>query len=462
MPLVPLPEGAELDPPQGRQVVPVPPDTPVYSGSILPFSRDAAGNTSFDTNAGILGMLKRSATLPGDVATGKVPIHAPGAPGGYNPELINRSIDLAAVMSPVNPAVRAGDRAIPGQLLAGQKPVYPPSAQELKAAASKGYDAARASGLEIRGGAVGELARTLEGDLVEKGIIGEHAPGTFAVISKIASPPEGGVATVANIESIRRAFGNVKGDNATDRFAAALAVRRLDDFLDSLPAESVVAGTAPAEGAQAVSDILRNARGNYGAAQRSNDLTGTLDRANTGILERAETRAQATYSGRNLDNTIRQRVASLLEKPKEVTGFSDAELEALREVVQGGPVRNAARKVGNFLGGGGGLGQAIVGGGTGFAASGGDPTTALLAGLAPVVAGTAAKGLENTLAKRSLAQADALTRMNSPLFRELLAQQPGPDLDRNMAILRAILMGGTASAPGRALPPAFGSLGPVI
>src|SRR5690606_18899916 len=103
--------------------------------------------------------------------------------------------------------------------------------------------------------------------------------------------------------------------------------------------------------------------------------------------ERSEGRASAANSGRNLDNTIRSKVESLLEKPKEVSGFADAELGALERVRDGGKVRNTAREIGNQLGGGGGLGSSMLGlltGGT-AAIAGGNPALLAVGAIPPAV-----------------------------------------------------------------------------
>src|SRR5690606_31145109 len=193
----------------------------------------------------------------------------------------------------------------------------------------------------------------------------------------------------------------------------------------------------------ATSELFKRGRGNYAAAMRSNDLTGKLDRANTGILERAEVRAQAANSGRNIDNTIRSKVASLLEKPKEVSGFSDPELAALNKVVEGGAGRNTARYIGNLLGGGGGIGQAGIGalGGAGGAAVAGIPGAAVGA-IAPAAVGAGAKAIANQLAKRSLNQVDELVRTRSPLYQEALraADTMPAHLGKKATIAKMLLM----------------------
>ena len=62
------------------------PEVPTYSGSVLPFSRYTDGSVRFDSDAGVLGSLKRGMTLPGDVALGKV--------DPLSQEAIGRAADL--------------------------------------------------------------------------------------------------------------------------------------------------------------------------------------------------------------------------------------------------------------------------------------------------------------------------------------------------------------------------------
>lgn len=406
------------------------PAKPAYSGSILPLSRDAKGNVSFDSNAGILGMAKRAfggiesaATLPGDVYTGKTPITGPD--GHTNPEVINRSAELASLATPVNPGIRAGDQAIPGAIktLVREKPKVP-TTEELAAAGKADITAARNSGLEITSDSVANWSRKTQQDLFESGIHPVDAPATYAKLRELETAPAGSFATASNLQSLRESLGNTAQNfnpqAAKDQLAASRSIGGLDKLLPSLDEASVVAG-APAT----TQSLFERGHGNYAAGMRSNDLTGSLDRANTGILERAEVRAQAANSGRNLDNTIRSKIAALLEKPKEVSGFSNPEIAALNDAIMGGGARNSARYVGNLLGGGGGLGQAVgssIGGGLG-AILGGVPGAVIGASL-PVVAGSGAKAVANALAKRSLKGVDELVRTRSPLYEERLANAP--------------------------------------
>lgn len=412
--------------PPGWTMVPEQPKREPYSSALWPLSVDTEGKSHFDTNAGLLGMVRRAVTLPGDIYAGQTPVF--GQDTTWNPEMISRASELAALASPVNPAVRAGDMAIPGVMRATMEHINPgaPTAVALKEASGAGYDAARAAGLEISGEAVVDLARGVQSDLIgQHGIIPISAPETYGLLDKLTQQPRGGFVTLDSLEAARQGLGKIIGAGGREGFAAQQAKNRIDEFLGELGPSAVVGGPSTPEGIQALAQTLRDARGNYAAAQRSNALTGTLDRAATGIEERALNRAQATNSGMNVDNAIRQRVASLLERPQEVAGYSGPEIGMLNDVLQGGPVRNAARRVGNLLGGGGGLAQSLMSGigGTlgGMAAD--TPGIFLGAASTPVV-GSLAKTLANALARRSLNQADEAIRMRSPLYQSTLEAQP--------------------------------------
>jgi hypothetical protein len=423
-----------------------------YSGTILPMSRDAQGNVSFDSNAGIVGMVKRAITgagsaiaLPGDVYTGKTSVIGPD--GHTSPEVIGRAAELAALATPVNPAIRAGDQAIPGvaKSLVREKPKVP-TTEELAAAGKADITAARNSGLEVTSDSLANWSRQAQQDLFEKGIHPVDAPNTYAKLRELESAPSGAFVTASNLQSLRESLGhtaqNFNPNAAKDQLAASRSIGGLDKFLPSIDTASIVAGS-PA----ATQKLFETGRGNYAAAMRSNDLTGVLDRANTGIIERAEARAQAANSGRNLDNTIRQKIASLLEKPKEVSGFSDPEIAALNESLIGGPARNTARYVGNVLGGGGGFGQAFTGSlGAGVGAMfGGAPGAVIGAGV-PVAAGAGAKSIANLLAKRSVKEVDELLRKRSPLYQERLAASPmeAENIAKRETIARLLMAAGVA------------------
>lgn len=421
---VPMEEAAPAAPPPRPTLFDQVPKEP-YSGTILPFSTDEQGDWSFDSNAGILGSLKRAFTLPSDVYAGRV--------DPMSDEGIGRALEFSAFASPVNPGIRAGDLAIPGAMTRLRRPdAPPPSSEALKAAAKSGYDEIRDMGVDYHSDAVAGLAKSLRAELETDGIIAELAPKTFSILSKLESPPEGSVAPLAGLEAARRTFANAAKDfsNPTEQHAAKRIIEGLDRFIEVGDPTTVAAGPAAAAGG-----VSARARANYAAAKRSDRLTG--------LEENAERRAEASNSGQNIDNTIRQRVASILENPKRKAGFDGGEIADLEKVSRGTLGRNALRNTGNYLGGGGGLGAMLttsIGGATGAMAGG-----ALGGGIGaiiPLTAGVTAKQIANILTKRSLGKVDKKTRKRSPLYEDMLQSLPmgGVNPDKRAALIRALLL----------------------
>lgn len=396
---------------------------------------------------GVIQGAQSAVTLPGDVykeATQPQPSQI--SDSDVSTLSVPRAMEFASLFSPVNPAVRAGDRAIPGVSKAMQpdKPVVP-TAKELVDAGASDIKAGKASDLRISPDAIKGYSQKIQNDLFggQNPIHPIDAPNTFAKLKELEAAEPGSFFTPQGLQTLREHLGataqNFNEKGAKDQLAASRAIKQLDEFLPSLDAADVVAGAPAATGpatkeqlvaqaiagkreADRVAGLFERGRGNYAAGMRSNDISGNLDRATTGILERAEGRAQATNSGRNIDNTIRSKVASVLERPKELSGLNEAEITALEGVRDGGVGRNTARYIANLAGGGGGGGQTVmaaIGGGVG-ASVGGVPGA--IAGAAiPAGVGAVSKTIANRLAKRDLRGVDELLRQRSPLFRERVA-----------------------------------------
>lgn len=418
---------------------------PVYSGAILPLSRDAQGKVSFDPNAGILGSLMRGAALPGQAMRGEVETY----PGLTSEETIKRAADFGTMGLPLTPGLRAGE-GVAGALL--PKKVTPPSAAALKEAATSGYDAVRGMGVDFKASAVSDMAQRLKSHLIETSINEELAPAVFRTLDKLGNPPVGAVAQASDLLAARASFEDARLDftHPRQRLAAEKSIAAIDELLSG-----TVPGTVRPAAGQGAEDATANAikagqaydaaNANYAAAKRSEKLTGTAaERANRkpGILEGAELQAAAANSGRNVGNNLRQGVKGLLKSPKERAGYSPEEIAQLEGVNRGSLGRNAARYGANFFGGGGGLAQALWAGGTaGAGATLGGPLGALAA-VPPVAAGYGLKALENSLTKKALESVAANVRKRSPLYEELLKQAPQQvkTPEGRAALVRALLM----------------------
>lgn len=331
-----------------------------------------------------------------------------------------------------------------GALARGLRPLATPTEAELKASGSARFNAARAAGVDVTGDTVANAMAAKKADLLRQGFLDtpELAPGTHGIIDRYTSPTPGAFATFDDLQAARRAFGNLARNyrNPTDAAAARQAQRAVDDMVGTLGPNDLRG--APGVNLDDYAQVIRDARGDYAAAQRANQLTGALDRATTGGIERAQQNTASANSGANLDNSLRQQLKSLRRNKSAVAGLSDDEIAAIDKVIEGGPVTNFARYWGNFFGGGGGIGQSglATGGATlGALLSGGNPAASVIGGLAPAAIGKSMKGLENRLSLRAANAAADLMRRRSPLYRQMLAgQQP---FDGNAAVLQSLMPG---------------------
>jgi hypothetical protein len=390
-----------------------------------------------DLSAGAPGAIWSAITGPGRALTGDLP--TPYTRGkdyqygsGLNPYATTNPEDAlsaaqtgASLMSPMPTATRAltprpgflppprpfttaeetAAAALP-QNPSGALPYYSlgatrtPTAAELAGRANDQYAAIRATGNMVPGGALANWANTTQQALLNNhSAIPETAPMTFRLLDRASNAPTGSTVNFNGVDALRQGLSDISGqrtDNGgltSDARAASIALRELNPFIDT------------------VDPLAPTARANWAASQRSQTLTSGLGPANTGIGEGATAQAGSSHSGMNFDNALRGRLRSFLANPDNVRGFSQGELDALNEIVQGGTVQNTARRVSNFMGGGGGLG-ALASMGIGRLLFGEGAEFAM-----PAV-GTGIKMAENAAAQRALDRVDVMTRQRSPLYEQ--------------------------------------------
>ncbi len=399
-----------------------------YQYSVLPLSEDEQGKVHFDPSAGLLGSLKRVFTAPGEAVSGELD---PNSPEGQR-----RIREMALTLSPAPVAMRAGEMAIPGAAKAmrpGPAPEAPAEAA-LQAAGGAGYQAARELGVDYKPQAVNALGNFAEQHLNDRGLIPVTAPKAHGIIDMLTErQPEGAVAPFTGLHAARKALSRLSQERGQDfrptpdAAAATSVLRIVDRFMENPPAEAVLAGPATKAG-----ELVKEANANYAAALRS----GKLNR----IDETTNLRAAAANSGLNLDNAIRQRVVSLLSNPKQLSGFSREEVNALHEIARGTPTRNALRIVGNLLGGGGGLGSIVTSGvGAALGGAAGGPVGGAIGAASPLV-GYVAKRLANRQAHEALLAAGEQVRRRSPLYEQAVRQVPmeAASPETQMLLMRAL------------------------
>lgn len=402
-----------------------------YSGSILPMSKDADGNVSLDSNAGIVGAAKRAFMFPGDALSGKVQMR--GDDGNLTDEFIGRATETAGLSTPVSPGSRGAIN------VARSAPV--PSSQELQDAAKAGFNAVRKSGVTYPAEHVANHAKSMSAGLEQEGFVSELAPKTHGIIGKLAAPPAGAVGDINGLIVARRALQKIAGNynDPTEQAAASIAIDGIDRYIGELGPQGALSGPAALVGR-----VQDEARANYAAGMRSDRLTGAT--------ERAELQAKATNSGQNIDNRLRSLAAGIFSTPGKARGFSDEELEAIKQVAEGTAPRNVARWVGNLLGGGGGLGALTAGtaGGAAGMALGGPVGLAVAA--APPAVGFGARQIANRSTRKAFDLVDEQVRRRSPLYERSSKNPPMTKITKaeREAILRSIILDRSLSGAERA------------
>ena len=343
-----------------------------------------------------------------------------------------------------------------------------PTAPELKTAGQTQLRAFGDAPVELSPTPLTNMATVAEPTLQRGGFRPRTAPGTFDLLTELKQPDTGGWATGApgtggapsltmhDLQAIREDLTGVINDNRgplaahpKDFAAATKTLQQLDNIIENMHRDpaNLTAGTS-ADALAAINNF-QTGRANYLAGQNLNRMTGDLDRARTGVVERAEGRTAATNSGANLDNTLRGRVETFIENRNNVAGLSDDALTALDRVVAGGAISNRVRDAANFLGGGKGMGSMVTGLSTSIpAVMAGRPGLGAAFAVGAPAAGIALKGLENHLARRRLNTALDTIAQDSPLYRERaenFEQDP-------WAITRPLLSGPLASQTDRRWP----------
>lgn len=378
------------------------------------------------------GALQRIGMQGAQGATTGAAFGVPGAVIGGASGLLGQAVKEVTGSDRAAEGVSIAPGLLAGVLRPAPRPETP-SAFELNAAAGRGYDATRASGVAYEPAAVANWAQGVRNDLYNRGLGDRNAGETNGMLRDIMQTPNPGAGGRVTIDigqmqalrsNLRQKSQEVdaQGRRTPDALAASHVLREIDPFIENPGAMGLASGTL-ADTAQ-IGQTLREANANYSASRRSDDLTGSLARGDRGILPRAEGRAAAANSGTNIDNAIRQQARAMLDRDPRLSAFTDAEIDALRSIRDGTAGRNALRTVGNLLGGGGGLGGMLTGAaGAGVGATFGPYAAAVGAAVPPLV-GRGLKGLENRATRNAVLDLDEATRQRSPLYQQRQANMP--------------------------------------
>lgn len=299
-----------------------------------------------------------------------------------------------------------------------------PTREEIRAQFKAGYKALEESGARIRKESVDALGDSIKSRLEKEGDRDFNQPSTFKNISRLGEIKDD--ASIFDIDAIRKALGKVMQDNPgkSEAASARKAIGMIDDFLGNI-SETEITGS----GAKEAVKLLKDTQKEVGVEARSSLIEKQMGKAGR--------QAAKTYSGGNIENTIRQKIGTIVEgiKDGKLKGYSPEEIAALEKVVEGNFIRNSLRKLGKL------------------SPTGVIPGLAELAafvhgdmGLAAALAGTGllSKKSAEFLAKKAAQDADKLVRSRSSLAK------PGTPADKAEYLRRGLApaFGYTTLVPG--------------
>ncbi|MGO4670088.1 hypothetical protein [Bosea sp. 2RAB26] len=188
-----------------------------FTGAILPFSAGEDGRLRFDSNAGLIGGLKRQITTTGDALSGKLDLSTE--------EGFERVLEMATLAAPVPPGIRAG------RLGSAPPKVRAPTSKKLRAAADQGFKAVEDMGVDYTTPSVSKMIGRVRGALEEEGLFAEAAPITHGILRKFDYPPEGSFVGIAALEAAKKAARRAATRNAQEKDAASKLINEIDQYI---------------------------------------------------------------------------------------------------------------------------------------------------------------------------------------------------------------------------------------
>lgn len=250
-----------------------------------------------------------------------------------------------------------------------------PEATELFDQSGSLYDAARDSKVVFPQANVQQTADDITAKAISEGLDPDLHPRATVALRRLQEAANGNM-TAQDAMTLRRVIGGAAGDitNPDQSRIAGMMTRDFDNFVSASIPETAAANAL------------------YTTAKKTELIENTI--------QKARDMSAANYSASGFENALRQQFKNLITSRSALRNFTDAEVEAIRKVAEGGPIENVLRYVGKLAPTGvvsGGLA-----GGAGFAL-GGVPGAATVLGTGIAArSGATASTLNNANLARAL------------------------------------------------------------
>ena len=367
---------------------------------------------------GGLTLMNGAKTIPGMIGRGAAEGAAYGAVSGFGradgdiDERLKGAQD-GALWGAGTGGVMSG---VAGALAARAAAKAVPAVDDLKDQARALYDAAEASGVTFLKTEVKQVADDIAAKALSEGIDATLHPRATAALKRLMESAETGM-TVKNAQTMRRVIA-AAGKDPMNPDEGRIVGQMLEKFDD------MVAAKTPE---------LAAARGIYHQAKKGELIEQTI--------ELARVRA-GQYGNGGMENALRTEFRGLARKivKGQLKGLSQAEIDAINKVAEGGPIENIFRYIGKAAPTG--IVSAGLGSGVPFAigsAIGGPGMGAVAAG-ATMGAGIAGRSAAGAMTGANAVKAALIARNGG--VAPITSLSPGKS-----AVLDALIAAGGNEAP---------------
>ncbi len=259
-------------------------------------------------------------------------------------DAVQEAKEGGAVGAAANLAFKGAGAALKPLVTKVKEGTSPKQLRSLRNAAYKRLDRL---GISYEESATRSLKQGLKDDLMNDTIGLDKA--THAGTSRLMNDIDKfkGKMTFTKLEQFRkraqRLAGNPNGGD--DAYTASLVAKNIDEFVKSAPATAGrnKDGEVVAQAVQDARELHRRFKGSEAivATQGAERGTGAIDKA----VRRG---GGSSGSGSNSDNAIRQNIRAIMDNPKRIKFYNQAERDAMEKIVKGSLGGNMSRLLGKF------------------------------------------------------------------------------------------------------------------
>ena len=332
------------------------------------------------------------------------------------PAIASESAGQLAEGTPLEGAARFAGALAPAGMRTLQRRPAMPSVADMETGKQQAYKVVDSLGARYTPGAYGLLTSSIRNKVKKEGISPIRHDKAMSMIDDMEKTYPGmfatpGSPTLSELDQVRQVVRRdlSKLDDANSHFGEMIT-DRIDAFIDSAGPAHMVAGNA-----KTAADAISNARKANTQFRKAELLEYELDKARR--------QAAVTGSGGNVENTVRQAINRILNKPAQLRSFTAQERAIMQKIADPKSTKqDILRLTGKLSPAGNGLMAALSLGATAF-----DPMMAI-----PAATGIAAKLASEGMTQGRVNRLEQLVRTGG------ITPSPRGDAARQAAIMSGL------------------------